>query len=126
MEKQFLEKIEAFSDLIMPFLGPFKLPFWSIFNSFSCEKFLTVTYFASFNCLQASPIKNNKKIRGNQKRHIGSIFCPFWTHLGQIMTKANVEILIMKASMFNHETPDRKNVFYFIKKMLWNSGATYS
>ena len=42
------------------------------------------------------------------------------------MTKANVEILIMKGSMFNHETPDRKNVFYFIEKMLWNSGAIYS
>ena len=70
MEKQFLEKIEAFSDLIMPFLGPFKLPFWSIFNSFSCEKFLTITYFASFNCLQASPIKNNKKKSEGTKKGI--------------------------------------------------------
>ena len=70
MEKQFLEKTEAFSDLIRPLLGPFKLPFWSIFNSFFYEKFLTITYFASFNCLQASPIKNNKKKSEGTKKGI--------------------------------------------------------
>ena len=62
------------------------------------------------------PSKIPKMIwREKEKGHMGTIFGPLLTHFGQIMTEANVEMLILKMPMLNHDTPER-NLFYFIQK----------
>ena len=43
-----------------------------------------------------------------------TIFGSVLTHLDQITTKVNVEILILKVSLFNHVTLEN-NIFYFIQ-----------
>ena len=108
----------AFSDNSRLFWGPFKYPFSSYLNwGIFCEKYSITTYFASLTIFRHPPSKVPKLIhRKTEKRHVGSIFGLVWNKLGQIMTKVKLEILIVKVSRFNHDTPNGKNVFYFIKK----------
>lgn len=53
--------------------------------------------------------------RENEVRYMGSIFGPVLTNLGQIIIKVNVEILILKVTMFNLDSLE-KGAFYFIHK----------
>ena len=41
-----------------------------------------------------------------------SIFGPVWTNVGQNIIKVNVEALMLKLFMFNHETTGKNVSFY--------------
>ena len=54
---------------------------------------------------------------------MGSIFGPVLTNLGQIIIKVNVEILMLKVTMFNLDSLE-KGAFYSIHAtVLWYSGV---
>ena len=68
------------------------------------------------------PSKIPKMIwREKEKGHMGTIFGPLLTHFGQIMTETNVEMLILKMPMLNHDTHERNVLCH--PKILWHSGV---